>query len=71
MPVSVGSYISLLLSTLITFVFPYTIVWFSPQSGKPFHTCAHVGITVTTDNVWKDLESVWLAFYLTVVLTKL
>lgn len=40
------------------------------HSGKAFHTCAHVGITVTTDNVLQGLGSVWLAFCLTALLTK-
>lgn len=44
-------YVSSLLSTLVTFAFPHTIGQFSPASGKTFHACAHVGITVTTYNV--------------------
>lgn len=51
-------YVSSLLSTLVTFAFSHTIGQFSPRSGKTFHACTHVGITVTTDNVLKDLESV-------------
>lgn len=44
-------FISLLLNTLVTFACPHAVGQFSPHSGKAFHTCAHVGVTVTTDNV--------------------
>lgn len=65
-PVSVGSCTCLLLNAVVAFACPHTIGWFSPHSGKTFHPCALVGITVTTDNVLKGLESAWLASCLTI-----